>query len=242
MLMNVKAGDAITGTNAGGGYREAMRSDEVMPEDTPPPMDRTPSHIRRKNAGSMRVRDPRGRKTMRALHEALIDLIQEHPLERITIDNIIDRAKIGRATFYRHYATKEELVEEIGTEQIDRLLDMALPRFSRADTLAGSLAVAEYVNENRRLWNVLLTGGAEGVMRRRFAHLAHMRGALIDDDGMADLPLDLCAAWGMAGTVEILAWWLRQDDPIPVTQVAQYLERLTVLPALPASLDTGRSR
>lgn len=169
---------------------------------------------------------------MHALHDALIFLIQDQPLERITIDAIVDQAKISRATFYRHYATKEQLVEEIGTEQIDRLLDMALPRFSRIDTMAGSLAVARYVNEHRRLWSVLLTGGAQGVMRRRFAYLAQTRGELLNDDSTGDLPIDLCAVWGMAGTVEILAWWLRQEDPIPASTIAQYLERLTVLPAI----------
>lgn len=187
----------------------------------------------------MRERDARGRKSMEALHAALIDLIQDQPLERITIDAIVDRAGISRATFYRHYATKEELVDEIGTEQIDRLLDMALPRFSRSDTYASSLAVADYVDGNRRLWSVLLTGGAEGVMRRRFAHLAQTRGAERNREEPGDLPIDLCAAWGMAGTIEILAWWLRQETPIAVAQVAQYLERLTVLPALPGSGDGG---
>lgn len=197
------------------------------------PVERTAAEARREGVGSMRLRDARGWKTMCALHEAVIDLIQDQPLERLTIDNIVERAGVSRATFYRHYSTKEQLVEEIGTDQIDRLLDIALPRFSRTDTLAGSLAVAEYVNENRRLWSVLLTGGAEGVMRRRFAHLAQTRGALLDDGNVANLPLDLCAAWGMAGTVEILAWWLRQELPIPIDQVAHYLERLTVRPALP---------
>jgi AcrR family transcriptional regulator len=181
----------------------------------------------------MRQRDARGLKTMRALHDALVDLIQDRPLERLTVDSIVLRAGVSRATFYRHYSTKEQLVDEIGSDEIDRLLDIALPRVSRTDTLAGSLAVAHYVSENRRLWSVLLTGGAEGVMRRRFAHLAQIRGALLDDGDVADLPLDLCAAWGMAGTVEILAWWLRQEDPVPLMQVAQYLERLTVRPALP---------
>lgn len=194
---------------------------------------RTQSEVRREGVSSMRQRDARGLKTMRALHDALVDLIQDRPLERLTVDSIVLRAGVSRATFYRHYSTKEQLVDEIGSDEIDRLLDIALPRFSRTDTLAGSLAVAHYVSENRRLWSVLLTGGAEGVMRRRFAHLAQIRGALLDDGDVADLPLDLCAAWGMAGTVEILAWWLRQEDPVPLMQLAQYLERLTVRPALP---------
>jgi AcrR family transcriptional regulator len=215
-----------------------MGAHEVFEGERLSPAGRTQSEARRDGANSMRLRDARGWKTMRALHDALIDLIQDQPLERLTVDAIVLRAGVGRATFYRHYSTREQLMDEIGTDEIDRLLDIALPRFSRADPLAGSLAVAEYVNENKRLWSVLLTGGAAGVMRRRFAHLAQMRGALLDDGSADDLPLDLCAAWGMAGTVEILAWWLRQDDPVPVEKVAQYLERLTVRPALPNA--TGR--
>lgn len=181
----------------------------------------------------MRERDARGRKSMEALHAALLDLVQELPLERITVDQIIAQANVGRATFYRHYATKEALVEEIATEQIDRLVELALPRLSLVDTSASSMEVARYVDEHRRLWSVLLTGGAEAVMRRRFAHLAQARAISMDAGEAHDLPVDLSIVWGVAGTVEILAWWLRQIDPISVAQIAEYLERLTVLPVLP---------
>jgi len=217
-----------------------MRAPEKIEDARQPPAGRTQSEAKREGVRSMRLRDARGLKTMRALHVALIDLIQDQPLERLTIDTIVLRAGVSRATFYRHYSTKEQLVEEIGTDEIDRLLDIVFPRFSRTDPLAGSLAVAEYVNENKRLWSVLLMGGAEGVMRRRFAHLAQTRGVLLGDGDAADLPLDLCAVWGMAGTVEILAWWLRQQHPVPVMQVAQYLERLTVRPALPEAPHSAR--
>src|SRR4051794_5297767 len=104
--IQVKAA-VLAGAEERPSYKRAMRTDEAGPETTPSEDERTPSDIRRKGVRSMRERDARGRKTMQALHEALIDLIKEQPLERITVDAIVERANIGRATFYRHYATKE---------------------------------------------------------------------------------------------------------------------------------------
>lgn len=196
----------------------------------------TSADLTRSNVGAMRQRNPRGRKTMHALHEAALELIEELPIEKITVDLIVGRAGIGKATFYRHYATKEDLIDEIATDEIDRLVALSLPLLSLPDTLPSSLEVARYVDERRHLWKVLLTGGAGGTMRQRLTHLAKVRGTKAAPTFSADLPLDLCAVWGVAATAEILAWWLRQENPAPVEVLAGYLDRLAVRPAMPIGM------
>src|SRR5260370_3151354 len=57
--------------------------------------------------GSM---DRRSARTRRALHEALISLILRKGYDAITVQEIIDQADIGRATFYAHYRGKEDLL------------------------------------------------------------------------------------------------------------------------------------
>ena len=58
------------------------------------------------------------------------------------------------------------------------------------------------------MWSALLTGGAAGTIREEFARIARDRGpSRIHLDGW--LPLDLGVAYGVAATVEIIAWWLR---------------------------------
>lgn len=47
--------------------------------------------------------DRRVRRTERALREALVGLMGEKPFPRITVADVIERADIGRSTFYRHY-------------------------------------------------------------------------------------------------------------------------------------------
>jgi hypothetical protein len=50
--------------------------------------------------------DRRSQRTQRMLHEALMSLMQEMRYDEITVQNIIDRADVGRSTFYAHYRDK----------------------------------------------------------------------------------------------------------------------------------------
>src|SRR5690606_15510626 len=52
--------------------------------------------------------DPRVARTTHALGRALIELIQERDYDEITVQHILDRAGVGRATFYAHYRNKDD--------------------------------------------------------------------------------------------------------------------------------------
>src|ERR1700751_2030964 len=54
--------------------------------------------------------DRRVQRTIQLLHEALLALIQEKGFEALTVQDILDRADLGRATFYAHFDNKEELL------------------------------------------------------------------------------------------------------------------------------------
>jgi AcrR family transcriptional regulator len=58
----------------------------------------------------MEYRPSRTERTRVALGEAVIALLREMPLERITADDIADRAGMGRATWFRHFSRKEDAV------------------------------------------------------------------------------------------------------------------------------------
>src|SRR6202140_3209752 len=63
----------------------------------------------RKTAASTPKIDRRVRRTRDALGDALITLMQEKPFETITVQQVLDRAGIGRSTFYAHYRDKNDL-------------------------------------------------------------------------------------------------------------------------------------
>lgn len=54
--------------------------------------------------------DPRPRRSSRALASALVDLLHERHFDDITVQDILDRAGVGRATFYGHFRNKEDVL------------------------------------------------------------------------------------------------------------------------------------
>lgn len=71
------------------------------------------------------AQDRRAARTERALHEALFGLIQVKSYDKITVQDIIDRADVGRSTFYAHYETKDDLLLssiDLLTADLDRFL------------------------------------------------------------------------------------------------------------------------
>lgn len=71
--------------------------------------------------------DRRQRKTRNAIFEAFISLLSEQSYGNITVGQIVERADIGRATFYAHFETKEFLLKALCEELFDHVFHPKLP-------------------------------------------------------------------------------------------------------------------
>jgi AcrR family transcriptional regulator len=185
------------------------------------------------------VTDVRMLRTRQALRRALLALLDRKQLDQITVRDIVAEAGIGYATFFRHHASKEELLDEIAAEQVGNLMALTLPLLDPTDTRVSCLALCKYVNKHRALWSALLTGGAAGALRAEFIRLATASAAAVRRSDW--LPVELGAVYGVTAAIEILAWWLRRPaGEYPVEQVAEFLDRLVVAPATAARRAGGR--
>ena len=63
--------------------------------------------------------DRRVQRTVQSLRTALLELIKEKNYDDISIEEITERANVGRATFYLHFKDKEDLLLEEFTEIMD---------------------------------------------------------------------------------------------------------------------------
>ncbi|GHO97832.1 TetR family transcriptional regulator [Reticulibacter mediterranei] len=72
--------------------------------------------------------DLRIRRTHKLLQEAMIALIAERGFDAITVGDIADRAMVNRATFYRHYEDKYDLVAKIFEEMVNELINNMKPQ------------------------------------------------------------------------------------------------------------------
>jgi AcrR family transcriptional regulator len=106
--------------------------------------------------------DLRIRRTHHFLQEAMIELITEKGFEAITVGDIAERAMINRATFYRHYQDKYDLVAKIFEETADSLVEHMKPFHKDADQMDLEhppeiwVQVFEHVAEQSQLYRAML--------------------------------------------------------------------------------------
>ncbi len=175
--------------------------------------------------------DSRALRSREALCEGFLRLLESHSLEEISVRHIAAEAGVGHATFYRHYGSKEELLEDLAAEEMGRLVDLAFPLLDREGAYASCLVLCEYVHSRRSLWSTLLTGGAALAMKDKLLSIAR---ALAGEFPRSDtlLPTDLSITLAASSLIELLAWWLRQSKPLPAPKVAQMLEVAVIEPQL----------
>src|SRR5258705_11885340 len=66
--------------------------------------------VRKSGDSATEAPDRRVRRTRKLLHDAFISLVIEKGYEKTTIQDILDRADVGRSSFYVHYRNKEALL------------------------------------------------------------------------------------------------------------------------------------
>src|ERR1700761_364314 len=183
--------------------------------------------------------DARLVRTRAALCGTLLTLLEEKPFEQVTIREVTARAGVGYATFFRHYPDKETLLHDLAAREINQLIAMTLPILYTVDSRATSRALCAYVWQHQKLWSALLTGGAAGAMREELLRKARQVAAEQTNPDTW-LPGDLRIVFSVGGTLEILAWWLKQHDKLPVDRMAEIVDRLVVAPSIAGVLTTTR--
>ncbi|MBQ5966879.1 MAG: TetR/AcrR family transcriptional regulator [Clostridiales bacterium] len=78
--------------------------------------------------------------TRECIDTAMIYLMSEKPYESISISELTKRAGVSRTAFYRNYATKDDVLKEIGKSVIESL-SAQLSKVKSADDVHGALVV-----------------------------------------------------------------------------------------------------
>ncbi|MFV8817612.1 TetR/AcrR family transcriptional regulator [Haliea sp. E17] len=175
--------------------------------------------------------DSRALRSRDALCNALLRLLESQALDEISIRHIAAEAGVGHATFYRHYKSKEALLDDLAAEEMERLVGLALPVLAEQDAAASCLTLCTYVENHRSLWSTLLTGGAALAMKEQLLEISRQLTREFDPPE-EPLPIDLRVTLSASAIVEFLAWWLRQADPRPVEEVARMLHQGVIGPQL----------
>jgi len=148
--------------------------------------------------------DPRVRRSRERLHQALVALILERGWDRVSVQAVCDRAKIGRSTFYVHFADKEDLL--IGG--LEHVRD-DLRREPRSEPFGFVRGLVAHAGASRRLFRAVIGKRSGLAVQRRFREIV---GELMSEDLRAQRVPERAVATTsrfLAGAlVELLLAWV----------------------------------
>jgi len=191
--------------------------------------------------------DARVVRTREALRQAMVDLAAERPLEAITVRAIAERAGVGYATFFRHYADKEALLADVADVLTRDFLREVAPLLRAKDRLGAARSLCAYVEDHLAIHQALIAGEAgvtvrAGMLRQTMETMAVAR--VRPPEG----PLDDLILFHVVSTIlNLLAWWLRNREAVDRETMAEIIERTVLTPtgALrrqpPAALDPEKA-
>ncbi|MEU0500209.1 TetR/AcrR family transcriptional regulator [Nocardia sp. NPDC005998] len=178
--------------------------------------------------------DRRVRRTKSLLHRALIELMIECGYDRITLQDILNRADVGRSTFYAHFRDKDDLLLVSSTEYLRAAVADAGsaaydPQAPHGSTpLAPLYTLFRLASANPEVYRALLGRRATGVLLRSTRRMVEeilteqLAGRLdMDDDEFAVTVTFL--SWGVVGLLGSIA---DADPPLPAAETYQRLTDL----------------
>jgi AcrR family transcriptional regulator len=174
--------------------------------------------------------DRRSRRTRRMLGNALVELMVEKRYDTITVQEIIDRANVGRSTFYAHYMDKEDLLQSQTAEvvaSLSHLMDQGIG----SNRIVPSLEFLRHVREFYPHIRALARGRAiETVLKTMQAQLSlHVEARLaryMPPDHVPTVPLPVIAQYVAGVLLTLLRWWLEREMPESPEQLDEYFLQL----------------
>jgi AcrR family transcriptional regulator len=199
----------------------------------------------------MAEQDRRVRRTKRVIAEAFVTLILEKGYARVTVQDILDRADVGRSTFYAHYRDKESLLTAAFEDlRVELSADLAATAPDGPMSPTSPIgALFDHAYQRRAVYRALCGRQGGDIVYR---HLRHLIGGLLRDHlrphlsaAGSDLPVDIVAEFYTSAALGLLTWWVDHDfrhGPVALAHMYQRLAAPGILAALDPSTDrTARS-
>ncbi len=192
--------------------------------------------------------DLRVRRTRKLLKSALIELAIEKGFAAVTVQDIADRAMVNRATFYRHYLDKYDLLEQYMNEVYDLTaaqeeIPVVGAQYADFDKPpAGLISLLDHIQQHADFYRVMLgkQGDASFVqniqqyIEKRFRSLLPAR---VMTAMPSDSFLELCLSYVSHAGVGAIVWWLNSGRAYSPQEVAIWLNQLSK-----ANLDLAMRR
>ena len=182
--------------------------------------------------------DRRRERTFQMLSKALLELLKERDYSNITIQDVVDKADVSRATFYLHFKDKDELLFK-SMERIYDELSSNYPLLNRNafanQTYTHSVEDAHdfhHVAANADFYRAMLSAHGSpqfiGMVRAYLEKVLRdqILKPLAPTDGEPEVPLDFMAAYMAGAEIGVINWWLDNNMPVSPGEISGMLNQM----------------
>lgn len=175
--------------------------------------------------------DRRQRKTREAIFSAFISLLSQKDLGQITVGEIIEKADVGRATFYAHFPTKDFLLKELCEDLFCHIFDGEKHPEHRhlfacdAPSSPFLHLYQHFMKNDNQLLQLLSCQNNELFLRYFKAQLRELAAAqlpLFETEKSSRLPESFWVNHICATFVETLRWWIENGRKESPETIAEY--------------------
>jgi AcrR family transcriptional regulator len=173
--------------------------------------------------------DRRVERTRGILSEALMALIIEKGYEKTTVQDIIDRANVGRSTFYAHYLDKDALLRS----GFDSLRDtLSKKGIGDRDGWDVALDLFQHAQSHYPLYKAMVGKQSWNIIQQ-YAHkflfnlIREYLEPKLSARKKAPVPLDIVAHFIVSSFLALLTWWLDHKMPYSAEEMTEMFKGLT---------------
>lgn len=172
--------------------------------------------------------DRRQQKTRRAIFQAFNKLLEEKRFNKITVQEILDEANIGRSTFYSHFETKDALLKEMCTDLFDHIFSHELHSETSHDFSSSDHGLKEkithllyHLKDNQGNVLGLLSGESGDLFMRYFKEYLATMFEQYPESIREDVPKEFAANHLVGSLGEAVKWWIETKMKMPPEDVAE---------------------
>lgn len=185
----------------------------------------------RGKAKGARKKDARIRRTQQRLGMALMELILDKPLDSVTVQQVLDRASVGRSTFYFHFRDKNDLLLSQLEMFLETMSTMLSAKKEASHRLAPVTEMFEHIAGQKKIYRALADSGrlhdffdlAQGY----FARGIEQRLKETDQQAKASGVEPAVLGVGLAGTLlSLFRWWMDTNTKIPAAKMDELFHQI----------------
>jgi AcrR family transcriptional regulator len=191
--------------------------------------------------------DRRIGRTRRMMQEALVSLIGEKGYEAVTVQDILDRADVGRSTFYSHFRHKDELLLS-GFDQLRTLFEqqqeslLAAKKDGNEPEFNFILEFFRHTHtkQHHKLYKAMV-GKQSGEMILQYVHrylfklIKEPLAAVMKNRKAPPVPIDVTVHWLVSSLLALMTWSLDNNLPYSAEKMDEMFRHLT-MPGMEAAL------